>query len=246
MIFKNRIDLNLDAGEIPEALIDGSEEALYQIVSSVNIACGGHAGDESSMKIAVELAMKYNLNIGAHPSFPDRQNFGREMMKMSYDKLVDSLVSQTETLSRIGRDFGVKLSHLKPHGSLYNLAAQDFKTAEAIIEAVRSLGGEPLPVMGLAGSPFIDWIKQAGLPALEEAFADRHYEANGMLRSRKHPDAVIQDPDFAAQQALQIVSEGRVIAISGETVKIHADSLCVHGDSPNALLVARAVRNIFL
>ena len=105
MISKNRIDLNLDAGEMPAALIDGSEEALYQIVSSVNIACGGHAGDESSMKKAVELAMKYNLNIGAHPSFPDRQNFGREIMQMSHDQLVDSLVGQTETL-QIGRASG--------------------------------------------------------------------------------------------------------------------------------------------
>ena len=244
MISKNRIDLNLDAGEMPAALIDGSEEALYQIVSSVNIACGGHAGDESSMKKAVELAMKYNLNIGAHPSFPDRQNFGREIMQMSHDQLVDSLVGQTETLRRVCSEFGAKLTHLKPHGSLYNLAAGNRQTAEAIIDAVRVLAGEPLPIMGLAGSPFIDRIKQAGFPALEEAFADRYYEANGTLRSRKHHDAVIKDPDLAAGQALQIVAEGRVTAITGDVVKIHADSLCVHGDSPNALLIAGAVRDV--
>lgn len=245
MISKNAIDLNLDAGEIPAALIDGSEEALYQIVSSVNIACGGHAGDEASMKKSVELAMKYNLNIGAHPSFPDRQNFGRTIMKMYHDELVESLVSQTESLRRICNDYGVKLSHLKPHGALYNLAAQDFRTAEAIIDAVRILGDKPLPIMGLAGSPFIDWIKQAGFSALEEAFADRRYEASGMLRSRQYDDAVIKDPDLAAVQALQIVTEGRVTAVTGEVLKIHADTLCVHGDSPNALLTAKAVRNIF-
>lgn len=246
MISKNIIDLNLDAGEIPAALIDGSEEALYQIVSSVNIACGGHAGDESSMKKAVELAMKYNLIIGAHPSFPDRQNFGREIMQMPHDQLVDSLVGQTETLRRICSDFGAKLAHLKPHGALYNLAAGNPQTSKAIIDAVRNFDGEQLPIMGLAGSPFIDWIKQAGFPALEEAFADRYYEANGTLRSRKHHDAVINDPELAAKQAHQIVFKGRVTAITGEVVKIHADTLCVHGDSPNALWIAGAVRKILM
>lgn len=244
MISKNKIDLNLDGGEIPAALIDGSEEALYQIVSSVNIACGGHAGDEASMKTAVELAIKYKLNIGAHPSFPDRENFGRKIIKIPHDELVESLVNQTENLRRICREFGAKLSHLKPHGALYNLAAQDFQSAQAIIAAVRILDGDPLPIMGLASSPFIDWIKQAGLPALEEAFADRRYEANGMLRSRQHHDAVIEDPDLAARQGYQIVFEGKVIAITGEVIKIHADSLCVHGDTPNALLIAKAVRAI--
>ena len=159
--------------------------------------------------------------------------------------MVDSLVGQTETLRRICSEFGTKLTHLKPHGALYNLAAQDLQTAEAIIAAVRIFNGEPLPIMGLAGSPFIDWIKQAGFSALEEAFADRRYEANGMLRSRQHHDAVIQDPDLAARQAFQIVFERRVTAITGEVVKIHADSICVHGDSPKAMLMARAVRNIF-
>ncbi|MGZ3726377.1 MAG: 5-oxoprolinase subunit PxpA [Pseudobdellovibrio sp.] len=245
MISKYRIDLNLDAGEMPEALADGSEEALYQIVSSVNIACGGHAGDESSMKRAVELALKYNLNIGAHPSFPDRQNFGREILQMSHDHLVESLAEQTEALRRIVRDFGAKLSHIKPHGSLYNLAARDLNTADAIIEAVRNLGEETLPIMALAGSPFINWIKQAGLGALEEAFADRRYEADGALRGRKYPDALIKDPHVAAAQALQIVSEGKVTAITGEIVKIHADSICVHGDSPHALPMAKAVRAVF-
>lgn len=243
MISKNKIDLNLDAGEIPEALINGSEEALYQLVTSVNIACGGHAGDESSMKKAVELAMKYNLNIGAHPSFPDRQNFGRTIMQMPHNQLVDSLVGQIESLRRVCGEFGVKLTHVKPHGALYNLSAQNLQTAEAIIEAVRAFA-EPLPIMALAGSPFIDTIKDAELTALEEAFADRRYEANATLRGRQHPDALIQDAEIAARQALQIVAEGKVTAVTGESIKIHADTLCVHGDTPNALLIAKSIRDI--
>jgi 5-oxoprolinase (ATP-hydrolysing) subunit A len=244
MILINNIDLNLDAGEIPLALDDGSEEALYQMVTSVNIACGGHAGDETSMKKAVELAMKYNLNIGAHPSFPDVQNFGRKIIQMPHNQLVASLVNQIETLQNICREFGEKLSHVKPHGALYNLAAQNFSAAQAVIDAVRILDDQLLPIIGLACSPFIDWIKQAGLPVLQEAFADRLYEADGTLRGRQHDDAVITDPMRAAQQAFQIVNEGKVIATNGEIVKIHADTLCVHGDSTNALMIAKSVCHI--
>lgn len=243
MISKKRIDLNLDAGEIPEALIDGSEEALYQIVTSVNIACGGHAGDESSMKKSVELALKYNLNIGAHPSFPDRQNFGREMMQMPPDQLVESLGNQIQSLQNVCREFGTKLTHLKPHGALYNLAAQNIQAAESIITAARISQAELLPIMGLAGSPFIGWIKKAGMSVLEEAFVDRLYEVDGTLRSRKYADALITDPQRAAQQARQIVFNKYVISVTGEKVKMHADTLCIHGDSSQALLIAQSVKN---
>jgi UPF0271 protein len=235
-----KIDLNLDAGESPEALHDGSEEALYQWVTSVNIACGGHAGDAETMSQAVELAQKYHLAIGAHPSFPDRENFGRKILKISRDELIDSLTEQIESLKKVCQRHGVRLTHVKPHGALYNLAANDLQTSQAIITAVQRLDSS-LAVVGLAGSQFLNWSQEARVKSFAEAFPDRRYENSGSLRSRQFSDALIENSEQAAEQALQMVCNGTVKAVDGTILPIQAETLCVHGDSPNALATARAV-----
>lgn len=223
------VDLNLDAGENPEALIDGTEAGFYPFITSVNIACGGHAGDPVTMALSVDLAKKHNVKVGAHPSFPDRNNFGRVAMKLTHGELVHSLVEQIHTLKIVCAAKNVPLHHVKAHGALYNLAAQDQEMASAVLEAVRSLG--PLPVIvGLAGSPFLKWAQAAGFDTLGEGFVDRRYEANGTLRSRVHADALIKDPAECAKQALRLIQEKRI------------ETLCIHGDEPGALAIVRAVR----
>jgi len=240
---KFKIDLNLDAGESPEALADGSEEKLYQLVTSVNIACGGHAGDENTMAQALKLAQKYQLKIGAHPSFPDRENFGRKVLQIPQQQLIDSLAEQIENLKSVCRKLGCTLTHVKPHGALYNLAATDFSAAEATIKTVLQVDSS-LAVVGLAGSNFRTWCQQAGLKFISEAFVDRRYESDGRLRDRKYSDALIREPALAAQQALQIVNEGSITAVDGTRVPIQTETLCIHGDSPEALAIARAVHSI--
>lgn len=235
------IDLNLDAGESEKALQDGSEEALYQLVTSVNIACGGHAGDESTMLRSIELAIKYNLKIGAHPGFPDRDNFGRKQMHLPQPNLLESLCEQINRLQNLCTQLGSQLTHLKPHGALYNIAAVDEQTALTVIAAAKSTNSN-LALVGLAGSPFTKWAKQRGFRTLSEAFVDRRYEPDGLLRKRQFEDALIEDPEAAAAQALQIVNQGSVTAVDGTQISVQADTLCIHGDTRNALAIARAVR----
>jgi UPF0271 protein len=236
-----QIDLNLDAGESIEALRDGSEEALYQIVSSVNIACGGHAGDSTSMSESVHLAQKYNLAIGAHPSYPDRENFGRRTLSLSKSDLTNSLVEQIQSLAMVCAKVGANLSHVKAHGALYNDSAQDLNLAECILHAVRAIN-EQLIVVTLADSPFFEFAKRNGFKVRGEAFVDRSYESNGRLRARSLVGAMIEDPTQAAKQALAIADHRALKAYDGTTLKVNADTLCIHGDSPNALAVARVVR----
>lgn len=236
------IDLNLDAGESVEALQNGSEEGLYQLVSTLNVACGGHAGDAETMSRVVELARNYQLNIGAHPSFPDRKGFGREVMTMSHQALVDSLVEQIKSLQAICQKQNAKLTHVKPHGALYNLAAKDREAAAAVIEAVKKVDAK-MAIIGLAGSPFLDWCKEQRIKTIAEAFADRRYEANGSLRSRDFADAIISEPEIAGQQAMQIVGKQSVTAVNGQVITLHAGTICLHSDSPNALFIAHRVRS---
>lgn len=228
-----RIDLNLDAGESTEALEDGHEAALYNLVSSLNVACGGHAGDESTMSKVAELAAERGLAIGAHPGFPDRKSFGRRAMNIGHGALVDSLCAQIESLAAVLKRNGLRMSHIKPHGALYNLAATDRAYASAVIEAARRVDRQ-LPVVGLAGSHFIRWCQLAEQAVVGEGFADRRYEADGTLRSRQFADALVTDPSEAGDQALQL-------ALSGS-----AETICVHGDSPGALALAKAVRENLL
>ncbi len=236
-----QIDLNLDAGESLEALRNGSEEALYRIVSSVNIACGGHTGDVTSMSESVRLALAHGLKIGAHPSYPDRENFGRRTLNVAKDELTKSLIEQIQAFLKVCAHFGAKLSHVKTHGALYNDSAQNIDLADCVLRAVRAIDDQ-LVVVTLADSPFHQFARREGFAVRGEAFVDRYYESNGRLRSRALPDAVIEDPSRAASQALDIVENGTLMAYDGTLLRVNAATLCIHGDSPNALAVANAVR----
>ena len=240
----NRIDLNCDMGELPEAIANGTQEALMRSITSVNIACGGHAGDEQTMKATVAQAQLYKLAIGAHPGYPDRANFGRLELKLSPAEVSESVYQQVCALANIAAVWGVDLTHVKPHGALYNQAVHNRELAHAIAVGVGRWRYDVV-LVGLAGSPMLDVFRECDFPVAAEAFADRRYEPDGTLRSRKCDDALIHDPEEAARQALSIV-QGKVAARDGSAVALHADTLCIHSDTPGApqiaALVAKSLR----
>jgi UPF0271 protein len=240
----NHIDLNCDMGEVPEHISDGTQEALMRSITSVNIACGGHAGDAQTMATTIEQALRWKLAIGAHPGYPDRENFGRIELTLSPQAIADSIHEQVQALAEIADRHGVRLAHVKPHGALYNQAVHNRQLAQAIATGVARLRRDVV-LVGLAGSPMLEVFRQAGFPVAAEAFADRRYEPDGTLRSRKHPDALIHDPAEAAQQALSIV-QGKVVARDGSEVPLRADTVCIHSDTPGspqiAAQVAKALR----
>ena len=217
------IDLNADVGERE------GEETVYTLVTSVNVACGGHAGDEASMSAAVGLAGSHGVCVGAHPGYADREQFGRRSIALAPGALMRSLAEQVHALSRVCRSAGVPLVHVKPHGALYHDASARAEVALAIAEAVAQVGSD-LPLVGLAGSSALATWAGRGLRVLREGFADRAYEADGTLRARRHADALILDPARAAEQALLLARSGRI------------DTLCVHADTPGAATILVAVR----
>ena len=235
-----RIDLNSDMGELPEAIADGTQESLMRSITSVNIACGGHAGDERTMKTTIEQALRWKLAIGAHPGYPDRANFGRLELKMAAGEIADSVFEQVKRLDDIASKCGAQVVHVKPHGALYNQAARDREIAEAIAEGVGRWKRDVV-LVGLAGSLMLDVFRAAGFAVAAEAFADRRYEADGTLRSRKFEDALIRDPKEAGLQALRIVEYGSVITCDGTEVPVDAQTICIHGDTPGAAEIAAAV-----
>ena len=234
------MDINCDMGEIPLMVEDGSQEALMPYLSSVNIACGGHAGDERMMSATVEQAMRWKLQIGAHPGYPDRANFGRLPIEMDADDIAAFVFEQIELLAAVARRQGASLVHVKPHGALYNSAVADEQISEAIARGVAQWSKE-VAIMGLADSLMLEVFRAAGFEVLAEAFADRRYEPDGSLRSRKHPDSLITDPELAALQAHDIAERGMVTAVNGKKIPIHAKTLCIHGDTPGALEIAKTV-----
>jgi UPF0271 protein len=211
-------------------------------VTSINIACGGHAGNEEMMAEMIRLAKEKGVKVGAHPSYPDRENFGRIDMDMDFDELTDSIRDQIQLLNNIAQDQKVSISHVKPHGAVYNRAAKDKTVAQALGEAVTQVDPS-LKVMGLAGSIMLDVFDQMGLEIMAEAFADRTYEADGSLRNRKYDDALITKPEKAAKQTEMMVS-GKIIAVDGSEVAINAQTLCIHSDTPNAVAIAKAVNKV--
>ena len=235
-----QIDLNLDAGESAAALADGSEEALYGLVSSVNIACGGHTGDRASMRRSVELALKHALRIGAHPSYPDRENFGRVELVIEIEELEISLRYQLDRLRRIAAEVGVTIGHVKPHGALYRAASKDPRVAQSISNAVKGLGDVIL--VGQAGSMALRHWEVLGIRTAAEAFVDRVYERDGELRKRSLPGALLATAGESAQQAISIVLDGKVTAASGDQIEVLAQTLCVHSDTPGSVEIAREVR----
>jgi UPF0271 protein len=221
-----RIDLNCDMGELED---DRHEAALMQYITSANIACGGHAGDEATMERTARLAMERGVRIGAHPGYPDRANFGRIEMPMSEDEIAATVHEQILRLEAVVRRLGGEIVHVKPHGALYNVAVKNEAVARAIGEGV-ARWSRTAPVFGLAQSPMLDVWRRMGLPVTGEAFADRRYEPDGTLRSRKFPDALITDPAAAAAQAVRLTDQGS------------AQTICVHGDTPGAVEILKAVR----
>jgi UPF0271 protein len=235
-----RIDLNSDMGELPEAIADGTQESLMASLTSVNIACGGHAGDERTMKKTVEQALKWKLAIGAHPGYADRENFGRVELKLPAKEIADSVFEQVRALAEIAAGCGAKVVHVKPHGALYNQAVRNRELAEAIASGVARWSRDVV-LVGLAASSMLEVFRKAGFAVAAEAFADRRYEADGTLRSRKFEDALIRDPGAAGRQALSIVERGVVIACDGSEVRVDAQTLCIHGDTPGAPKIAAEV-----
>ncbi len=237
-----RVDLNADAGESFGAWTLGADDQLFRIVTSVNLACGFHAGDPSVIRRALRAAGNAGLAIGAHPSYPDLAGFGRRPMRVDPAALEDIVMYQVAALAGMAGAEGLRMGHVKPHGALYNAAAVDPVTARAVARAVR-LTDASLALVGLAGSALVAAARAEGLRALEEAFADRGYAPDGTLTPRGAPDAVIEDPAVAAARAVAIVRDGRVEAAGGEHIELHADTICIHGDTPGAPALARAVRD---
>lgn len=233
-----RIDLNADLGEGC-----GDDGAIMKIVSRCNIACGGHAGDANSMRAALHLAKENNVAAGAHPSFPDTENFGRKFMDLTSDALKDALSEQVRHLEKIAQESGVELQHLKPHGALYNHAARDLESATTIAEVTASLL-PGCPLLGPPGSKLEDAASQAGVRFIGEAFADRTYENDGSLRSRALPGAVITNNDDCAAQAIQIATMRSVASYEGEQIVMNAQSICVHSDTPGAVKSAKLIRDM--
>jgi 5-oxoprolinase (ATP-hydrolysing) subunit A len=237
-----RVDLNADLGEGFGAYQIGDDAAVLEIVTSANVACGFHGGDPRVMDRTVGLAVKHGVAVGAHPGHFDLRGFGRRAIPAEPVEIETDVLYQVGALAAFARAHGAVLVHVKPHGALYNQAATDPAVARAIARGV-ARAGRGLILVGLAGStPMREAAQAEGLRFAAEAFADRRYEADGSLRSRRHPDAVLHDPAAAAAQALAIVRDGSVTAADGRPVRLQADTLCVHGDAPGAAEIARAVR----
>jgi 5-oxoprolinase (ATP-hydrolysing) subunit A len=236
-----RIDLNADVGESYGAWTMGQDEALIPLVTSANVACGAHACDPLVMARTARLAREHGVAVGAHPGYPDRDGFGRRDLELTDPELEATILAQLGALQAIAKAQGVELAHVKPHGALYNRAARDARLAAVVARAVRAFSRE-ITLVGLAGSASLEAAREAGLRVAAEAFADRAYEPDGSLRSRRLPRAVHADPEVAAAQAVSIAAEGRVRTTAGSWLSVAADTICLHGDTPDAPRYARAVR----
>jgi UPF0271 protein len=234
------VDLNCDMGESFGAWQMGNDAALMDYVSSVNVAGGFHAGDASVIRKTVETAIEKNIAVGAHPSFPDLQGFGRRQMKMSPDEIFDIVLYQIAAVKGICEASGAALHHVKPHGALYNQAATDKTVAAAIAKAVRAIDGN-LIFYGLANSFLISEAERIGLETASEAFADRTYQPDGTLTPRVAPDALIETVEKSVEQVLEMITAQTVTATSGEKIFIRADTVCIHGDGAHALRFAREI-----
>ncbi len=235
MTTRLRLDLNADLGE------GGADDAaILTYVSSANIACGGHAGDLQTMHTAVKLAAAAGVKIGAHPSYPDRANFGRSEMTMPAAALADCLLQQIQALAEVCQQQGQRLHHIKPHGALYNRAGRDPALAELIVGVVQQFDPD-LILYGLAASQMASAAARAGLGFYHEGFADRRYTDQGQLVARNLPGAVIEDHQLALQQALQMAQQQQVISINGLTLPLHVDTICLHGDGAAARALAAAL-----
>jgi len=236
-----RIDLNADVGESLGPWSMGDDEALIPLVTSVNIACGFHAGDPRTIERTVAIAVGAGVAIGAHPGYPDLVGFGRRELAMSADDLEAVIVYQVGAVAAFARAAGSELRHVKAHGALYNRAARDPLTAGAIVRATRRISAS-LIVVGPDASALADAAAVSGSPWAAEGFPDRAYEPDGALRSRLQPDAVVLDPGAAAERAVRMVRDGIVVAVDGSEIEMQPDTLCLHGDAPGAPARAASLR----
>jgi len=234
------IDLNADLGEG-----DPYDEELLKVVSSCNIACGGHAGDSTTMATTVSIAIANGVAVGAHPAYPDKSGFGRVSRFLAGDSLYGSLTEQVNTLADIAAQFGVTLSHVKAHGALYNDAVADADLSEIIARVTAEAPGSAA-LVGMANSELQRAAESQGLPFVAEAFVDRAYESDGTLVSRTEPGAVHSEMSVVTNQAVTLAKDGRVTARNGDVIDVRADTLCIHGDTPGAAEAARAVRDVLL
>jgi len=230
------IDLNCDMGEGA-----GEDEGIVPLVSSINVACGFHAGDPATIRATIRLAARHGVAVGAHPSYPDREGFGRAPMARSPEEVRDDVVYQVAAVRAFCAAEGVPLVHVKPHGALYNTAAQDPVLAAAICEAVRQV--DPgLVIVCLAGSPMAGVVRSLGMRCAEEAFADRGYTPEGTLVPRGRPGALVDDPGAVAERVAAMARDRRVTSVAGTPVTVAADTICLHGDTPGAAVLAAAIR----
>jgi UPF0271 protein len=218
----------------------GNEDLLMPFISSANIACGFHAGDEWEMKRIVALCIKHNAAIGAHPSFADKANFGRTEIHLPIEEIEQLIHTQLNILNKIVSTAGGKLHHVKPHGALYNMAAKNTQLAKAIATAVGNFDSS-LILYGLSGSVMIDEAAQAGLRFAQEVFADRTYQQDGSLTPRSQSGALITSDNLAIKQVLQMINEQQATAMNGEKISIKADTICIHGDGINAISFAKKI-----
>jgi UPF0271 protein len=242
---KRSLDLNCDMGESYGPWSVGNDTALLDYVTSANIACGFHAGDPATMHKTVQLAIEKGVAVGAHPSLPDLQGFGRRAMSITPDEAYDLIVYQVGALAGFARVLGGRLSHVKPHGALYNMAVMDKGLSQAIAAGVKDTDPS-LVLFGLAFSELVHAGEEAGLTVANEVFADRTYQANGSLTPRSQPNAMIKDVDASIEHVRRMVEDGKVKSLQGTEVAVRADTLCIHGDEPTALDFVQKIRKALL
>lgn len=238
------IDLNSDLGESFGPWRMGDDAAMLQIVTSANIACGFHAGDPAGILSVLREAAHRGVVVGAHVGYRDLAGFGRRNMDPSSDELVGDTIYQIGALQGLARAAGTSVRYVKPHGALYNTIANDTRQAADVIAAIKAID-PALVFLALAGAPVVKQARDAGLTVVSEAFADRAYNADGSLVSRRLPGSVIHDPEVIAERMLKMVNEQRVTTIDGIDIPLEAESICVHGDTPAAVGIARTLRETF-
>jgi UPF0271 protein len=235
------IDLNCDMGESFGAWKMGDDRAIMPLITSANVACGFHAGDPSTIRATVRLAVDHGVAVGAHPSYPDLQGFGRRVMQISPQECYDLVVYQAGAVEAFARAAGARLHHVKIHGMLYNVAAKDEGLADAIARATRDLGGGVM-LYALSGSLMMEAAKRHGVRAVGEVFGDRSYQSDGTLTPRGRPGAMITDEAASVAQVLMMVEQGKLRSLDGVEVPVDAGTLCLHGDQPGAVVFAKALR----
>jgi UPF0271 protein len=234
------IDINSDLGESEESLANGTDYELMRYITSANVACGGHAGNERTMRETVRIAKELSVAVGAHPGYPDRANFGRIESPMAASEIEATVRDQIAALAEVAASLSVQLVHCKPHGALYHAANKSTEVAAAIGRAVLE-SEEQLIMVGQAGSSTLTLWESMGLTCAAEAFADRAYEPNGLLRKRTLPDALLEEPAKAALQALDIATRQMAVATDGTRLRVDAGTICIHSDTPGSVSIARAV-----